>query len=148
MKHQAPTIDAKPREKVGSVYARRLRKAFVTSVGGRQVALGGAALVPFRPVIDPAQPFVEGVIHGRASQVMIGVAQRWLFDVWGTGAAVVDGHLVLAVERRGLQAEATIVVWDKMEGGRSDPTIEKRPLVQDGASWRLGNARAASRRTD
>jgi large subunit ribosomal protein L25 len=27
MKHKAPTIEAKPREKVGSVYARRLRKA-------------------------------------------------------------------------------------------------------------------------
>jgi large subunit ribosomal protein L25 len=27
MKHQAPTVEARPREKVGSIYARRLRKA-------------------------------------------------------------------------------------------------------------------------
>jgi large subunit ribosomal protein L25 len=27
MKHKAPTVEARPREKVGSIYARRLRKA-------------------------------------------------------------------------------------------------------------------------
>lgn len=118
--------------------ARRLRKAFVTSVGGRQVALGGAALVPFRPVVDPVEPFAEGVIQGRASQVTIGVGQRWLFDVWGAGAAVVDGHLVLGVERHDQQSEATIIVWHT-DGRRAEPTIEQRPLLRHGNAWHLGD---------
>lgn len=120
--------------------ARRLRRAFVTSVGGRQVALGGAALVPFQPVIDPTEPFAEGVIRGRASQVRIGVEQRWLFDVWGAGVAVVDGHLVLDVQHRSPKAQATIVVWDRADSGGVHPRVEQRLLFHDGADWRLDDA--------
>lgn len=78
--------------------ARRLRRAFVTAVGGRHLPLGAAALVPVTITIDPRDPQVEGRIDGRASWARISVGRHWLYDVWATGSAVLDGELTLAVD--------------------------------------------------
>jgi hypothetical protein len=98
--------------------ARRLRRSFVLSVGGRQTALGAAALVPFEPVVsDGEAPAVDGVLNGRSSCVRVSVDRSWLFDVWGAGAAVIDGSLVLALDWRASDLQAVVVRWRPGEAG-------------------------------
>jgi hypothetical protein len=131
--------------------ARRLRRSFVSSIGGRQIALGGAALVPFEPIVASTstgvdiEPFAEGIIRGRSSWVRIGVNERWLFDVWGAGAAVVDGHLVLSIdydtERDASSVpgdpSGLVVHWKKAIDGGDTAEVRKLPLRHDGQRWSL-----------
>ncbi len=84
--------------------ARRLRHGFALSIGGRHVPLGAAALVPLSVTVDPfsvgsrQRVAVEGRLEGRTSQARLVVDSRWLADVWGAGAQVIEGDLVLALE--------------------------------------------------
>lgn len=113
--------------------ARRVRRAFVLSIGGRQIAFGAAALVPFRPSVGQhVAPAIDGEIKGRSSWATLSVDQRWLFDVWGAGASVVDGHLVLALR----DGEATAVDWRQIDG-RYVPRLVAAGIVHDGQTWRL-----------
>jgi hypothetical protein len=61
---------------------------------------------------------------------MIDVA--WLVEVWGRGAAVVDGDLVLALE----DGWARAVRWVPGDGGLV-PVLEDRPVRHDGERWRF-----------
>ena len=113
--------------------ARRLRQAFVRSLGGRGRATGVAALVPLRPLVGTGvAPAVAGSVRGRASRVDITVDRRWLVDVWGRGAAVVEGQLVLALEDR----RAQVVRWAP-DGGALVPVLEDHELAGDESGWRL-----------
>lgn len=96
---EAATCDRAP-WLIDNAVVRRVRRAFVSAVGGRQLALGAAALVPVRVQVLPggAEPTVHGLLDGRASWAEITVGRRWLADVWAGGTAVVDGELVLAVD--------------------------------------------------
>lgn len=113
--------------------ARRVRRAFVLSVGGRQIAFGAAALVPFRPTVgDRIAPAVAGEIKGRSSWATLSVDQRWLFEVWGAGASVVDGRLVLAMS----DGEASVVDWQEVDG-RWTPRLLDVSITHDGDRWAL-----------
>lgn len=117
--------------------ANRLRRAFVEAVGGRQLPFGAAALVPLtlRVDADGSAQAIEGVLAGPGRGVTITVDRRWLHQVWAAGAAVVDGHLVLAVDgdpTGGDGAVASIVVWQEVR-----PTVVAARLVFDGQGWRL-----------
>ncbi|MCP5028710.1 MAG: hypothetical protein GY929_20745, partial [Actinomycetia bacterium] len=116
--------------------ALRVREAFARSVGGTHLSLGAAALVPFRPqVTDATEPSITGVLHGRNSRVEVVVPAAWLSRVWGRGAAVVDGHLILDVDdETGL---ATVVAWQREAPGRFQPALEKRVLSHGSAGWSL-----------
>lgn len=113
--------------------ARRLRHAFAVAVGGQQVPLGAAALVPLSVEVGTVQVgagrvgavgcSVEGRLDGRNSWARLTVGDRWLPDVWATQRSVVDGHLVLAIRypdgndpQEDGAATASIVVWDKQAG--------------------------------
>lgn len=111
--------------------SHRLRRAFVDSVGGRQVPVGAAALVPLSiEVRAGARPAVAGSLAGPGRAVSLTVDDRWLHLVWAAGAAVIEGRLVLG-RRRGL---AAVVVWN---GGSAGPTLSDRLVVHDGQRWRL-----------
>ncbi|MDA3040377.1 MAG: hypothetical protein O3C27_12790 [Actinomycetota bacterium] len=109
--------------------ARRLRHAFALAVGGQQVPLGAAALVPLAVSVSRAgagepECSVEGRLAGRNSWAQLAVSDRWLPDVWATGRSVVDGHLVLAVRfpdglpgaEDSRTAIGSVVVWRPQPG--------------------------------
>lgn len=131
----------------------RLRRAFVDAVGGRQLAVGAAALVPLDLIVAPGQapdhrPRVDGRLTGPGRGVVLEVDRRWLHRVWAAGAAVVDGHLVLAIEStadRGpgqgqdRAALAQVVTWST--GGPLRPALQTRSLAHRGRGWELGPVR-------
>ncbi len=85
---------------IRAAIAQRVRRAFAAAVGGNQLPLGAAALVPlWVDVAETARPTIEGSIRGPARGVRVEVGVDWLHRVWAAGAAVVDGHLVLEVGR-------------------------------------------------
>jgi len=124
--------------------AQRVRRAFVTSVGrtsDNHLSLGAAALVPLTvdvQAVGQAQPIVTGRITGPERGVAIKIDERWLHQVWGAGAAVIDDRLVVRIEpaeptsETGLHALATVVEW--REG---KPTLHSWPARHDGGRWSL-----------
>ena len=109
---------------IDQAVARRLRRSFVLSVGGRQTPLGAAALVPFEPVVlADSPPAVEGRLRGRSSWVRVTVDRRWLFEVWGAGAAVIDGSLAVALDPEPNSPRATVVRWSA-DGDGVRPELE------------------------
>ncbi|MGI9599111.1 MAG: hypothetical protein ACR2QK_23305 [Acidimicrobiales bacterium] len=101
--------------------SQRLRRAFVDSVGGRQLAVGAAALVPLSIAVsrsrsrssvagstaavdpgDPEQadggPSITGSLSGPGRGITIGVHRSWLHRVWAAGAPVIEGRLVLDLQ--------------------------------------------------
>ncbi|MDH4365642.1 MAG: hypothetical protein OEY70_16330, partial [Acidimicrobiia bacterium] len=87
-------------ELVAQAAAHRLRRSFVDSIGGRLTSWGAAALVPLAITVSPdGAPSVEGTVTGPGRAVALTVGRGWLHRVWGAGAAVVDGHLVLALDQ-------------------------------------------------
>ncbi len=121
--------------------ARRLRRAFVLSAGGRQLAIGSAALVPFDPQIVPGgTPFAEGVLDGRSSWATIQVSERWLFEVWGAGASVIDGRLVLAIDYENApEPVATVLHWepDSKSRRRFTATVRTTTVHCSNHAWQL-----------
>ncbi|MGF1599635.1 MAG: hypothetical protein ACFCVK_22435 [Acidimicrobiales bacterium] len=144
---------------VPAAIAGRLRRAFVAAVGGRQLAVGAAALVPLRITVVPGEPGVAGALTGDERGVDLVVSPTWLHRVWAAGAAVIGGHLVLRLGPAGGPGEAVagarsstaataataatadLVVWDS---DRARPRIERRPVVGDRDGWRLGPRPTAS----
>ncbi len=128
---------------VAQAAAHRLRRSFVDSIGGRLTAWGAAALVPLTITISPdGATAVAGTVTGPVRGVALTVGPDWLHRVWGAGAAVVDGHLVLALDPApGGGTRARVVVWRAPEaGGNSTPAraaIEVVDASHDGSSWRL-----------
>lgn len=112
--------------------ANRLRRSFVDAVGGRQLAVGAAALIPLRLRVHAgAAPVIDGLIRGQGRGLAITVDRSWLHEVWAAGAAVVDGRLVLAIE----QGSATTVAWSPDDPAR--PRLERRAIGHGGSSWSL-----------
>jgi hypothetical protein len=110
--------------------SRRLRHAFVLAVGGRQVALGAAALVPLSVEFSPGPAAAVGRLDGRSSRVGLVVDDRWLARVWGAGAAVVGGDLVLSVDYASATPLARAVRWVPEGSGHVAELVES-PLAFD-----------------
>ncbi len=131
-------------ELVTQAVAHRLRRSFVDSIGGRLTAWGAAALVPLTITVSPdGTTAVAGTVTGPGRAVALSVGPGWLHRVWGAGAAVIDGHLVLALEPGpGRGSRARVVVWHETgpDGDGSPPraAIEVAEAHHDGRSWRLG----------
>ncbi len=119
--------------------ANRLRRAFVDSVGGRQLAVGAAALVPLTLSVSTGErTAISGALVGPGRGVRIAVDGSWLHRVWATDAAVIDGHLVLSLtDDRENRYRAEIVCWSAAEDGPPQPTIEQRAAIFADDRWRL-----------
>jgi hypothetical protein len=114
--------------------AQRLRRSFVDAVGGRQLAVGAAALVPLRPaVVAGAAPAVAGTLTGPERGVDLSVDRTWLHRVWAAGASVIDRRLVLALDPGPGGPLATMVDWP--DGGSGPPVLITRPVRHTGAAW-------------
>lgn len=128
-------------ELVTQAVAHRLRRSFVDSIGGRLVAWGAAALVPLTITVSPdGTTAVAGTVTGPGRGVALTVGPDWLHRVWGAGAAVVDGRLVLALEPGpGGGTRARVVVWQGTgrDGSPARATIAVVEAHHDGRSWRL-----------
>ena len=114
--------------------AQRLRRSFVDAVGGRQLAVGAAALIPLRiSVLAGVGPTVVGVVTGKGRGVDLTVGRTWLHRVWAAGAAVIDGDLVLDLNDGPQGAVATTVSW----GGDAPlrPALVHRPVRYTGSGW-------------
>ncbi len=128
--------------------ANRLRRAFVDAVGGRQLAVGAAALIPLTPVVAAeidAPPEVSGRLTGARRGVTLQVDRRWLHQVWAAGAAVVDGHLVLAIDGDPTGpggARARVVTW--VDRAPVRPQLEDRIVWHGDGGWRLERATTGS----
>ena len=136
--HAAPLI--------ATAISNRLRRAFVDAVGGRQLAVGAAALVPLTistSITDPPQ--VEGVLRGDGRGVAIGVAKTWLHRVWALEGAVIDGQLVLALDPMTVEVSpgrpidgsmlATVVGWRQAELGGHRPFVETKGVRFTDGRW-------------
>lgn len=98
--------------------AVRVRRAFVDAVGGRQLSVGAAALVPLDiRVTVGSPPSVAGSLTGPDKGVVIEVDRSWLHRVWARDAAVVGGRL-------------TIDVGGWAQGPMAAPTDERPTLTQ------------------
>ena len=115
----------------------RLRTAFVTSVGGRQLSVGAAALIPLSITVGAdVEATISGSLTGPGRGVTLQVDHAWLHQVWAAGVAVLGGNLVLAVEpggnldtarsSTGLPVQLTVVAWTLGDQGWR-PTVETRP---------------------
>lgn len=117
--------------------ASRLRRAFVTSVGGRSISVGAAALVPLTISVTPdAAPAAWGQLRGPDRGVSLTVPTRWLHQVWGVEAAVVDHHLVLdrcPDPSHPDRARLTVVSW--AGEGNSQPEVTERGAIIDANRW-------------
>jgi hypothetical protein len=127
-----PSLDEPLAEAVG----RRLRRAFVASVGG----LGGvqtAALVPFRYRVERGSPApaVTGRLAGRSSSVVVTVGASWLAHVWARQVAVVGGAMVLAADED-VDGLATVVLeWCPAAGGL-EPRLRTVAVEHRDGRWR------------
>lgn len=135
-------------ELVTQAVANRLRRSFVDSIGGRLTAWGAAALVPLAISVSSAEaPAVAGTATGPGRRVALTVGPGWLHRVWGAGAAVVDGHLVLALDPLAddrTAAQARVVVWRQPAGpdaggAAARPSVEVAEARHDGWSWRIAD---------
>jgi hypothetical protein len=160
---------------LSTAVSHRLRRAFVDAVGGRQLAVGAAALVPLRlsvtapiqagdpqadprlgggpatgPMVTGHDRLVEGALSGPDRGISLAVDRRWLHRVWGAGAAVIDGHLVVAIEPAGeaeasaasepgavRTAQAQLVTWERAGFAGHRPLVEGRPVRFRSGSWSI-----------
>ena len=101
--------------------ANRVRRSFVSSVGGNQVAVGAAALVPLTiEVTTRGEPWAGGHLTGADRGISLAVDSSWLHEVWAAGANVIDRHLVLgrhprARGRRGERPDPISAHWPPEE---------------------------------
>ncbi len=139
--HAAPLIS--------TAISNRLRRAFVDAVGGRQLAVGAAALVPLTISTAAAElPVADGMLRGDGRGVAITVSKTWLHRVWAVDAAVIDGQLVLALEPTappdtepaegeavGAPGRATVVGWRAVDRGGHQPFIETKGVGFRDGRW-------------
>jgi hypothetical protein len=66
-------------------------------------------------------PLLKGVLDGTGGFLAVSLPVSWLNRVWARGLAVVDGHLVLEVDRSApeLDLEAVAVRWERRVAGPS-----------------------------
>lgn len=129
-----------PRHIDGAV-AVRLRRAFVNSVGGRQVTIGAAALISLDITVEPSTPAsASGSLTGKQRGLKLTVDPRWLYRVWAAGAQIIDGSLTLDLVADGDEgrAVATLVEWDACDGALAarTRTVDVRHSPQ---GWTLAN---------
>ncbi len=129
--------------------SHRLRRAFVDAVGGRQLAVGAAALVPLRIVVEPGvDPSIGGSLTGTDRGVTLVVDRSWLHRVWAAAGPVVDGRLTLELAPdepsgssvsavSGVSAAATLVGWSPSSGRELRPVIERLPVRFVDHRWRI-----------
>ena len=134
-----PSLD----EPLAEAVARRLRRAFVASVGG----VGGvqtAALVPFRCRVEggSASPAVSGRLAGRSSSVVVTVAASWLAHVWARQVTVVSGAMVLAADEREGGLDTTVLEWHPAAGGL-EPRLRTVTVVHRDGGWVIRQDAAA-----
>lgn len=128
--------------------ANRVRRAFVDAVGGRQLAVGAAALVPLKiislndtglndtaPNDTAVAPAASGCLRGAERGVRVAVAPTWLHRVWAVGAAVIGGRLVLALDQADVTPMATVVSWELQSVGGHRPFIERVPVRFEDGGW-------------
>lgn len=116
----------------------RLRRSFVDAVGGRQLTVGVAALVPLQLTIeDRVDPAVDGSLSGRDRGVSLTVSTSWLHRVWAAGAAVIDGRLTLSLDpgSPGGPNTARLITWDRTLEGDLRPRIETLAVDFDAGRW-------------
>ena len=122
--------------------ANRARRSFVTSVGGNQLAVGAAALVPLTiDVVAHSRPQVTGRLTGADRGIALAVETSWLHQVWAAGANVIDGHLVLRRQpgRQRASSDVVIVSW-REDGPSFTPALEYRSARYGQGGWRLDPA--------
>lgn len=144
---------------LSTAVSNRLRRAFVDAVGGRQLAVGAAALVPLRlsiPVGDQRTRTctAEGLLTGPDRGVALTVQPSWLHRVWGAGASVIGGHLVLALDVLALEvitleppsngdrqatASARLLRWEPVSPGGHRPIVEQRQVRFGSEHWHLAD---------
>ncbi len=137
--------------------SHRLRRAFVDGVGGRQLAVGAAALVPLRIGIESGvEPSIAGSLTGPERGVRLLVDRSWLHRVWAAGASVIDGRLVLALDEPppttpstarartrssdptdSISAIATLVGWAQPPGDRLQPVVERAAVRFVDRQWHV-----------
>lgn len=68
-------------------------------------------------------PLLKGVLDGTGGFLAVSLPVSWLNRVWARGMAVVDGHLVLEVDRPApaVDLEAVAVRWERRVAGPSVP---------------------------
>lgn len=68
-------------------------------------------------------PLLKGVLDGTGGFLAVSLPVSWLNRVWARGLAVVDGHLVLEVDRPApaVDLEAVAVRWERRVAGPSVP---------------------------
>lgn len=126
---------------IDAAVASRLRTAFVRAVGGRQLAIGAAALVPLQIEVGSGgvDPAIDGRLSGPGRGIAVTVDRAWLHRVWAVGAAVVDGRLVLA--RGGHERTAIVVGWGSDDRPQQQmAVVDRGSVVDDGAGdgrWRI-----------
>lgn len=105
--------------------SHRLRRSFVTAVGNRQLAVGAAALVPLKIVVDPdADVAMHGTLTGAERGIAMVVRAEWLHRVWAAEADVIDGRLTLDLT----DGWATVVDWEPTGDGRAVPRLSRQKV--------------------
>ncbi len=123
---------------LATAISNRLRRAFVDGVGGRQLAVGAAALVPLTIATrSDGRPTASGFLRGRERGVAITVANTWLHRVWAVDAAVIDGRLVLALDGTPEPgyALATVLGWTPASAAGHQPVIETATVRFGDEGW-------------
>jgi hypothetical protein len=134
-----PNLADEHRVALAQATAHRLRRAFVDAVGGRQLAVGGAALLPLQLEVEIGiEPAIGGVLRGPDRGISLMVDRSWLHQVWAAGAAVVDGRLVLAIEPAGPSGPTTarparVVEWSA--GPEPRPRLVTAAVANRDRTW-------------
>lgn len=102
--------------------AVRLRRCFVTAVGGTHLTVGTAALVPLSVSVSPTPiSSIAGHLQGPDRGIGVEVDPGWLHRVWAAGVGVIDGRLVVDAKPGpdpGRTTSLAVVDWD-----RSSPEV-------------------------
>lgn len=116
--------------------AVRARSAFVASLARETAHRRPDALVPLQVAPAP-EPAVSGVLRPSGSRVRLGLPVTWLVEVWGRGAQVIDGHLVVAVDATGPDGrpEVVRVVRWSPAAGVARPSIVPARVTPTGLCW-------------
>lgn len=120
--------------------AVRVRRCFVTAVGGTHLTVGTAALVPLSISVAPTPiSSISGGLRGPDRGIGIEVDPGWLHRVWAAGVGVIAGHLVIDV-RPGPDGGGTtllaVVDWDHSSPCLA-PTLSWQPATFTNSSWVL-----------
>lgn len=123
---------------LSTAVSNRLRRSFVDAVGGRQLSVGAAALVPLRLQVTGSVGadracVAEGLLIGPERGVVLAVPATWLHRVWAAGASVIDGHLVIDMDPA--HGSAQVVRWESVTAGGHRPIVEQRNVRFSAGHW-------------